>query len=108
MPAPQRLPAKERMISEIGEGEIRVTLVGTVVGRSGKMLSIDDGTGKIDATFEDELAAGTGELVRLTGRVIPLEGGAELQGEACSPFPQGELETWRKASALWEKSLGQL
>jgi len=108
MPSPQRIPAKERRVSEIKPEDARVSLVGTVVGFNGGVLAVDDGTGKINATFEEAPNVKTGQLVRLFGRTIPIEGGFEIQGEACQDFTGADLELYKKVSGLWESSLKQL
>jgi hypothetical protein len=108
MPAQQRLPAKERRISNIGNGDTRVSIVGTVVDSKENILVVDDGTGKVDISFEEQPTVKAGQLVRVFGRVIPVEDGFELQGEVCQKFYHPDLEFWRKVCGLWEKSLKQL
>lgn len=108
MSSPQRMPAKERKISEVGTEDTRVSIVGTVVDFKENILAVDDGTGKIDASFEEAPTVNPGNLVRLLGRVIPLEGGFELQGEVCQDFSKADVELWRKVSDMWEKSLKEL
>lgn len=104
MPGPQRMPAREKTIGEIGADDVRISIVGTVVDSSGSVLAVDDGSGKINASFEEPPGAGPGQMVRVTGRVMPVEGGFELQGEACLGF-SGDIETWRRVSGLWHESL---
>jgi hypothetical protein len=108
MPGPQRMPAKERKISDIGEEDTRVSIIGTVVGLNENMMAVDDGTGKIDVSFEERPPVKTGQLVRVFGRIIALEGGYELQGEVCQDFSNADLGLWWKVSGLWEESLSQL
>ena len=108
MPASQRMPSKERKISEIGGEDPRVSIVGTVVDFKDNILAVDDGTGKIDATFEELPDVKTGQLVRIFGRAIAVEGGFELQGEVCQDFGSADIALWRKVSELWEDSLKQL
>lgn len=108
MPGPQRMPAKERKISDIGGNDTRVSIIGTVVGLNDNIMAVDDGTGKIDVSFEDKPQVKTGQLVRIFGRIIALEGGYEIQGEVCQDFPNADLGLWRKVSGLWEESLNRL
>ncbi len=108
MPAVQRLPSKERKISEIDAGDSRISVVGTVVGVSGGIVAVDDGSGKIDVSFEEPPNARPGQTVRAMGKLIPLEGGLEIQGEALQDFTGADLDVWRKVSGLWEGSLKQL
>ena len=108
MPAPQRMPAKERKISDIGGDDTRVSVIGTVVGFNDSVMAVDDGTGKIDISFEEQPKVQTGQLVRVFGRVMAVEGGHELQGEVYQDFPNADLGLWRKVSGLWEESLARL
>jgi len=108
MPAPTRMPTKERRISDIGGGDPRVSVVGTVVDFSNNIVAVDDGTGKIDVSFEELPHVKAGQLVRIFGRTIAIEGGHEIQGEICQDFSGADVGTWRKASELWENSLKQL
>ena len=108
MPASQRMPTKERKISDIDSGDPRVSIVGTVVDFSNNIVAVDDGTGKIDASFEEIPEVKTGQLVRIFGRAIAVEGGHEIQGEVCQDFSGADIGLWRKASELWENSLKQL
>ena len=108
MTGPQRMPAKERKISGIGGEDTRVSIIGTVVGLNENMMAVDDGTGKIDVSFEERPGVKTGQLVRIFGRVIALEGGYELQGEVCQDFSNADLGLWREVSGLWEESLKRL
>ena len=77
----RRMPSVLRSVSEIGSGDMRVSLIGTVIDRQGNLAVIDDGTGQIRVSFEKELELPIDKLVRVFGRVLPLEGGFELQGE---------------------------
>jgi hypothetical protein len=108
MPVLQRMPAKERRISEISPEDTRVSIVGTVVDSNGGILAVDDGTGKTEVSFEYAPSSSPGQTVRVLGRVIPLEGGFELQGEAFQDFTGADLNLWRKVSGLWEDSIRQL
>jgi hypothetical protein len=108
MPAPQRIPAKERSVSGIKTEDTRVSIVGTVVGSNGGVLAVDDSTGKVNVTFEEPPNVNTGQLVRIFGRTIPIEGGVEIQGEACQDFSGADTKLYKKVSGLWEGSLKQL
>lgn len=108
MPAPQRMPAKERKISEISGSDTRASIVGTVVDSSGNILAVDDGTGKIEISFEEPPEVRPGQIVRVSGRVMTLDSGFELQGEVCQDFSGQDVALFRQVSGLWEKSLQQL
>ncbi|MCK4714262.1 MAG: replication protein RepA [Candidatus Aenigmarchaeota archaeon] len=108
MSTPQRIPAKERKVTEIKPEDTRVSIVGTVVGFKGGTLAIDDGSGKMNVTFEEPPNVKDGQLVRVFGRTIPIEGGFEIQGEACQDFTGADMDMYKKVSGLWEGSLRQL
>ncbi|UCD03354.1 MAG: replication protein RepA [Candidatus Aenigmatarchaeota archaeon] len=108
MSTPQRMPARERSVSSIKPEDTRVSLVGTVVGATGDTVAIDDGTGNVNVTFEEPPTLKTGQLVRVFGKTIPIEGGVEIQGEACQDFSVADVELYKKVSGLWESSLKQL
>ncbi len=77
----KRLPSVERMISDVSEKDIRVRVVGTVIDKKDELLIIDDGTGKIKANFFEPVKTELNQLVRVIGKVIPRDGGVEIQGE---------------------------
>lgn len=84
----QRNPAKERKISEITD-ERRVRLYGTVIGKepSNGLITIDDGTGRVNVFFDDLTIVETlegfadGEQVLVVGSVVPKPEGIEISGE---------------------------
>ncbi|MFH1444949.1 MAG: replication protein RepA [Nanoarchaeota archaeon] len=77
----RRLPAKNRLVAGIKPDDLRVRLLGTVVDSAENSLVLDDGTGKINVNFDDPIKAENNKLVRVFGRVVPLENGFELHGE---------------------------
>jgi hypothetical protein len=77
----RRMPSLLRNVSEISSEDMRVSLIGTVIDRQDNLAVIDDGTGQIKVSFENNPEVGLDKLVRVFGRVLPLEGGFELQGE---------------------------
>lgn len=108
MPTAQRMPARERTITGIKPEDTRVSVVGTVVGANGGTVAVDDGSGKVNVTFEEPPTVKTGQLVRIFGRTIAVEGGVEIQGEACQDFSGADMEMYKNVSRLWEDSLKQL
>ena len=102
MPAP-RTPAVFRKVSEIKPDDIRISIVGTIVDSRDSILAVDDGTGKVNVNFEDRPQTGPGQVVRVFGRVIPLEDGVELQGEICQDFSGVDMALWNRVSGLWQE-----
>ena len=98
-PQQRRFPALRRKISEIRPEDRRVFVMGTVVGASGNTLVIDDGTGKISIGFEEPVAVKCG-MVRVFGKVIPTENGADLQGELLQDMAGLDTEIAKRIEKL--------
>jgi hypothetical protein len=96
----RRLPAKTRKISEIKPEDIRVAVTGTIIGRQGSIIVLDDGSGKVNASFEEPIKFNENQLVRIFGRVMPLEQGVELQGEIIQDMQGLDLELKKKLEGL--------
>ena len=93
-------------MSEIKTGDIRICLIGTIIDKSkgGSMVVIDDGTGKINANFESEVKNEVNQLVRVFGRVIPMENGFELQGEIIQDMSKLDMGLWKRFKKLTNNS----
>jgi len=72
--------------------------LGTVIDRNGDRLVLDDGTGQITVTLEG--AAEVNQMVRVFGRVIPLESGFELQGEVAQDMSRLDLGLLKRVKGL--------
>ncbi len=92
----KRLPSVDRTVAGIKSEDIRIRLLGTVIGKEGETLVIDDGTGKINAGFDKPVNADINQLVRVFGRVIPLERGFELQGEIIQDMKGLDINLYKK------------
>ena len=82
----KRMPSVDRTISGIRPEDIRVAVIGTVIDSQEKRVVIDDGTGKLAVSFEEPVKAENAKLVRVLGRVIPMDSGVELQGDVFQPM----------------------
>jgi len=89
----KRLPAIEKEIKEITENDIRVRLTGKVIDSGEDFIVIDDGTGKIKVSLSGQKPADT---VSVFGRVIPLEQGYEINGEAVQDMSKLDLNLRKK------------
>jgi hypothetical protein len=96
----RRMPALEKTVSEMTPQDMRVRVIGTVLDRKEERLVLDDGTGKIDVSFEKPPEVGNQKLVRVFGRVISMEGGLELQGEVIQELDGFDLDLWKKVREL--------
>lgn len=96
----RRLPAVARKISEIKPDDIRVRLLGTVIDVQGDIVILDDGTKKINITFEEPVKAGPNQFVRVLGRVMPMKDGVEIQGELIQDMSALDKEMLKKVEEL--------
>ncbi|MBI4167568.1 MAG: hypothetical protein HY515_01285 [Candidatus Aenigmarchaeota archaeon] len=96
----KRLPAIEKAISEIDpEKDIRVKIVGKVVGLGPDSLVIDDGFGSVQVTTDPEInveSLKTSDNVRVTGRVFASENGFELRAESLQNVNGIDMELLKK------------
>ena len=92
----KRAPAPYRKISEISpEKDIRVRLLGRVIGKIDGTIVIDDGTGRADIVAE-EFSAETNDIIRVFARVLPLESGYELRAEIIQKMDKMDIELYNK------------
>jgi hypothetical protein len=96
----RRLPSLERKVSEIKPEDIRISVIGTVIDMKDTKIVIDDGSGKIEVVFDDPVKVEMNKMVRVFGRVIPIEEGYELQGEVLQDMSQLDLELKKKFGEL--------
>ena len=97
----KRMPSVDRAISGIRPDDIRVAVIGTVIDSQENRVVVDDGTGKVTVSFEEPVKTenannvangqhvpkrSLGQLVRVLGRVIPMDSGVELQGDVLQPM----------------------
>lgn len=94
------MPSVDRAVSGIKADDIRVSVIGTVIDSQKNRLVIDDGTGKVAVSFEDPVKAENSKLVRVLGRVIPMDSGVEIQGDALQPMDGMDMELKKKVDEL--------
>ena len=88
----RRLPSVLKRVSELESGDIRVSLIGTVLDRADDGIVLDDGTGRIDVTLDEPPGVDSGGLARVFGRVVPLENGFQVQGEIVQDMKGLDME----------------
>ncbi len=92
----KRAPAAPRRISEINpEKDIRVRLLGHIIGKDNGALIIDDGTGKAEVISEEQ-DADVNDIVRIFTRVLPLEQGFELRAELVQKMNGLDVDLYKK------------
>lgn len=100
----KRLPAKEKLISEIAQNDIRVRVLGTVIDRSEGSVVVDDGSGRLEIfldgqPFESD-AMSLGKMARIVTRVLPITGGFEARAECVQNMSGFDVELYRRAKDI--------
>ncbi len=99
----RRLPSVRKKISELKQDDMRVSLLGTVVAKNGNNIVLDDGTGRIPVVFENEASVDVKQLVRVFGRVVPLDNGIEIQGEIIQDMSGLDMDLLNKLEKIEER-----
>ncbi|MEM7822937.1 MAG: hypothetical protein QW703_01650 [Candidatus Aenigmatarchaeota archaeon] len=94
----RRLPAVYRQIDSIRQNDIRVCILGMVVDAKAGRLVLDDGSGKVIVSSEEEINIGS--RVRIFGRVIPTDEGVEISAELIQNVEGLDIELWKKAKEM--------
>jgi hypothetical protein len=92
----RRLPSVMKDIGEIGQGDLRVSVIGTVIDKQEEGLVLDDGTGKMLIRFDSPFETELNRMVRVLGKVIPLEDGVELHGEFLQDMDGLDMELLKR------------
>ena len=98
----RRIPSVERRISEIMAEDMRVSLIGTIIDKQEDSIILDDGTGKIAIGFDSPIEVEPDQIVRVFGRVMPIEEGFELQGEIIQNMSGMDMGLLKKVRELTE------
>lgn len=101
----RRLPCIEKTVSEISEQDIRVSVIGAVIDNKDRRVVIDDGTGRLEASFDLPIDAKNADIVRIFSRVMPVENGLELHGEILQNVSKMDMDVLRKVKELEAKIL---
>ena len=99
----RRIPCAERRISDIRPDDVRVRVLGTVIDRDDSRVMVDDGTSRISAVFDKAPEVGMNQVVRVFGRVIPMEQGFELQADVLQDMSGLDLSLYRRVSSALGK-----
>ncbi len=98
----KRLPAKEKLVSEILANDIRVRILGTVIDKSEGSIILDDGSGRLEALMEGQ-APEMGKMVRVVARILPMTGGFEARAECVQDMAGLDVELYRRAREIANK-----
>jgi len=96
----RRLPAKEKPISQINqETDVRVKLIGTVLDVQNGTVVIDDGTGRLQVSFNEDLSyLNQGQMIKVITRVLPLIDGFECRGEVIQILNNFDVELYKQVN----------
>ncbi len=98
----KRLPAKEKLVSEIQQNDIRVRILGTVIDRNESSIFVDDGSGRLEILTEGQ-NPDIGKMVRVVTRILPLTGGFEARAECMQDMAGFDVELYRRAREVAKK-----
>jgi hypothetical protein len=96
----RRMPSVEKRISGLGPGDMRVSITGTVVDMQGGRIVLDDGSGRVSVGFDSPPDAKPDQFVRVFGRVVPAEGGTEIEGEILQDMEGLDKDLFKKINSL--------
>lgn len=99
----RRMVAKEKLIKDIDSQDIRVRILGTVIDKNNDSIIIDDGSGKLEISFDEMPDVKTGQLVRIIARILPLAKGFEARGEVFQDLEGFDIKLYKKAKETIEK-----
>lgn len=100
----RRIPSVLRKVSDIRPDDVRVSVIGTVIDKAEDGIVLDDGTGKIDITLEGPVEFETNSMIRVFGRVFPVESGFQLQGEFVQDMSGLDMELLKRVGSLEENA----
>jgi hypothetical protein len=100
----RRLPAKEKAISDINsDRDVRVRILGTIIGITEESLMVDDGTSRTEVVFDDPRnldGLKEGQFIRVISRILPLIDGFECRGEVVQKLDGLDIGLYKKAKEI--------
>ena len=102
MPIQKRLAAIEKNIAEINpKTDVRIRLMGIVIGKSDNTVVLDDGSDKVDISFNESIDyLKIGQKIRVITRVMPSINGFECIGECIQNLDDFDISLYRKVKNL--------
>ncbi|MBR9682878.1 MAG: hypothetical protein GOV02_04330 [Candidatus Aenigmarchaeota archaeon] len=95
----KRKAAVEKKITDIQpDKDIRVRLLGTIIGMGNSTLMLDDGSSQIEIIFDQDVSnMKQGQLIRVIARILPLTEGFECKGECIQLLDGFDIELYKSA-----------
>jgi len=93
----KRLPAIEKQISTIDpKSDVRVRILGTVIGNNDNSIIIDDGSGKAEIMFENPIEyIKEGQIIRIVTRILPMVNGFRCHGECIQVLENFDVKLYK-------------
>lgn len=96
-----RAYAVEKSIPEISENDIRVRITGVVVDSGKDYIVVDDGKGKIEIFFNEELEnVKTGDMIKVIGRVFLSQDSLKIKAECLQILKNFNLKLYKEAKEI--------
>jgi len=96
----RRMPSVEKKVSELKNGDMRVSLIGTVIDKQENRIILDDGTGKVNINFEIAPPVNINQFVRVFGRVVQAGDDIEIDGEIIQDMEKLDKDLYKKVNSL--------
>ncbi len=97
----RRLPAIEKEIKGIDpKKDIRVRILGTVIGLNSGSIMIDDGTGRAEIIFQDTPNLKQGEIIKVITRILPVDGGFQCRGECIQTLDGLDINLYKESKKI--------
>lgn len=93
-------PAVPKKVEAIKpEKDVRVRLLGTVIGKEDDSILLDDGSGSVEIFLDEEDLKRIEEKnkIRVLGRVLPTPESFEIQGELVQEMDDLDFDLYNKA-----------
>jgi len=89
---------KETNIKDLSNKTIKIAISGLIVNKDIERITIDDGTGAVNAVIQTELPVNT--FVRVYGILLPYEKGFEIQGHVIQDLSNINQNLLKKVKSL--------
>ncbi len=89
----------EKSINDVNETDRKVAISGCVISKEDHSIVIDDGDSRI-AVFLDDIDASNGKYTRVFGRVIPYDGGMQIQADLIQDLSTMNFKLYKKMIAM--------
>jgi len=96
----RRLPSVMKDIGEIKPEDLRISVIGTIIDQQQDSMVLDDGTGKVLIRFDSPFETEMNKMIRVLGKVVPLDDGIELHGEFIQDMSGLDLELLNRVKRI--------